>query len=90
MAHEIDLSEEWERVLSAESQVASPVPVEPGSPSPTTETQSSASETMSAELGDLVEEIRFYISQGMQRKLGARWPVPRGWGLVPPFGRTAE
>ena len=79
VAHEIDLSEEWERVLSAESQVASPVPVEPGSPSPTTETQSSASETMSAELGDLVEEIRFYISQGMAEE--ARGALARAEGL---------
>jgi tetratricopeptide (TPR) repeat protein len=57
--HEIDLSEEWERVLTADH---SP---EASAASFTSEAPPSSPAAMSAEVGDLVEEIRFYLSQEM-------------------------
>jgi pilus assembly protein FimV len=61
-AHEIDLSDEWEKMLTEE--VAHTTPVEPEAAAPK-EPEVTIEEEASDPAGELVHEIRFYIAQSM-------------------------
>ncbi|MFB3812481.1 MAG: tetratricopeptide repeat protein [Terriglobales bacterium] len=60
ISHEIDLSEEWERVMTVELPSA-PVEEAPA----LAEAEQPARAAGDAALGDLVEEVRFYLAQEM-------------------------
>ena len=83
VAHEIDLSDEWERVLAEQSGT---VPGENETAAPAVEElpadeAPSLSSVMEAALGDLVEEARFYLSQSMVEE--ARAALSRAESLSP-------
>ncbi len=96
ISHEIDLSEEWERVLSAEQAGAAapaPPPAEQASVS-VWEAQGEAAAAQAGEaqldavVGDLVEEARFYLAQSMWEE--ARSAVARAEALAPKAPAVAE
>jgi tetratricopeptide (TPR) repeat protein len=82
-AHEIDLSEEWERVLAAEQSEATPPKSEralaaeesPAAPAP------NIGAVTDAALGDLLEEARFYLAQSMVDE--ARAALARAEAVAP-------
>jgi tetratricopeptide (TPR) repeat protein len=83
LAHEIDLSDEWERVL-AEQSGAAPAEKAPAVPDvefPAADDAPSLSSVMDAALSDLVEEAGFYLSQSMLEE--ARVALARAEALSP-------
>jgi tetratricopeptide (TPR) repeat protein len=92
VAHEIDLSDEWERVLAEQS---GPAPAEEmeaavpaAEPPPPAAAAPSLSSVMDAALSDLVEEARFYLSQSMVEE--ARVALARAEALSPKAAAVRE
>ena len=72
VAHEIDLSEEWERVVSSADGEVSVSPSAGDKP---------ADEGTAVALADSLDEIRFYLSQGMAKE--ARRAIGRAEAAAP-------
>ncbi len=73
-AHEVDLSDEWERMIAGDIVEASaPAPdevIEMPAPAPAEEPVIEQAAPEIDEVGDLVQEIKFYISQSMWNEAG--------------------
>lgn len=87
-AHEIDLSEEWDRILSAQSSVAAaPAPALPES-APAGKTPPEEVSTAPSVVSDLLEEIRFYLSQSMWEE--AETALSRADSIAPGLAVLSE